>query len=151
MGNAAPEPPGQALTRLRIAAGLSIRELAAKAGVGATSIGEAERGRMVTRGMAADLAKVLGPAVHDAVTVWPPLLAPHNATTPLARARAESGESIPQAATRAGVTRAVYQRAERGEGVRPGNAKRLAEAFGLDVTDVLPLPHTREGTNHVAA
>jgi DNA-binding XRE family transcriptional regulator len=106
---------------------------------------------MVTRGMAADLAKVLGPAVHNAVDVWPPPLPAHDATTPLARARAESGESVSQAATRAGVTRAVYQRAERGEGVRPGNAKRLADAFGLDVIDVLPLPHTREGTNHAAA
>jgi transcriptional regulator with XRE-family HTH domain len=150
MGNAAPEPPGQALTRLRIAAGLSIRELAAKTGVGSTSIGEAERGRAVTRGMAADLAKVLGPAVHDAVTVWPPL-PPQDATTALAKARAETGESVSQAAARAGVTRFVYQRAERGEGVRPSNAKRIAEAFGLDVFDVLPLPHTREGTNHVAA
>jgi transcriptional regulator with XRE-family HTH domain len=150
MGNAAPEPPGQALTRLRIAAGLSIRELAAKTGVGSTSIGEAERGRAVTRGMAADLAKVLGPAVHDAVTVWPPLPA-QDATTALAKARAETGESVSQAAARAGVTRFVYQRAERGEGVRPSNAKRLAEAFGLDVFDVLPLPRTREGTNHVAA
>lgn len=149
MGNTAPDLPGQALARLRIAAGLSIRELAAKAGVGSTSVSEAERGRSVTRGMAADLAKVLGPAVYDAVEVWPPL--PADDSTALAKARRASGESVSQAAARAGVTRFVYLRAERGEGVRPSNAKRIAEAFGLDVLDVLPLPHAREGTNHAAA
>lgn len=148
MGNAAPEPPGQGLARLRIAAGLSIRELAAKAGVGASSVAEAERGRMVTRGMAADLAKVLGPAVHDVVEVWPPLPAKQTA---LVQARRASRETMMQAATRAGVSRYVYRRAEAGLGVHPGNAKKIADAFGLDVFDVLPLPRTREGTNHVAA
>lgn len=147
MGNGAPEPSGQALARLRIAAGLTARQLAERAGVSHTSVSYAERGRMVTRGMAASLATVLGPAVYDAVAVWPP----ESTTTALARARAASGESIPQAAARAGVTRAVYVRAERGEGVRPANAKAIAEAFELAVDDVLPTPHAREGADPQAA
>jgi DNA-binding XRE family transcriptional regulator len=101
--------------------------------------------------MAADLAKVLGPAVYDTVDVWPPEPSPARVNVSLAKARAARGESVSQAAARAGVGRAVYMRAERGEVVRPANAKKIAEAFGLDVMDVATLPHAREGTNHVAA
>jgi hypothetical protein len=127
---------------------LSARQLAKQAGVSYTAVSYAERGRAVTRDVLAGLVRVLGPAVKDAVAVWPPL---PTGKTAVARARRLSGESRLHAANRAGVGYDVFKRAEDGEGVHPANAKKIADAFGLDVSDVLPLPHAREGSNDEAA
>lgn len=142
MGKAAPESPGQALTRLRLAAGLSARQLAIRAGVSHTLISKAEAGRAVTRDVLVALEGVLGPGVKDAVTVWP---APPTDDTAVAKACRESGEWIAQVAKRAGVSQDVMGRAATGERVHPANALKIADALGLDVTDVLPLPPPRNG------
>lgn len=148
MGNAAPDLPGQALTRLRLAAGLSARQLAERAGVSHALISKAERGRAVTRDALAALEGVLGPGVKDAVTVWP---APPSDDTPVARACRESGEWIAQVAKRAGVSNDVMGRAATGERVHPANALKIAHALGLDVADVLPLPPPANSTDRQAA
>lgn len=145
MGNAAPDTSGLHVTRLRLAAGLSARQLATKAGVSTSCVHRAESGRAVTRDVLAKLASILGPSIYDAVPLWPPVPAGDNA---VARARRQTGEALTEAASRAGVSDDVMKRAERGQGVHPKNAKAIAEAFGLDVMDVSP---TREADKRDAA
>lgn len=135
MGTAPADPPGHALTRLRIAAGLSQSALAERSGVSSTAIGEAERGRPVYRESLAKLEAVLGPRVRDAVTVWPPV----RGATPVAMARRANGWGRKEAARRAGVSLRVFRRAEAGLGIHPANATKVAAAFGLDVAEVLPI------------
>lgn len=148
MGNATPEPPGQALSRLRIAAGLSARQLAELAGVSHTAVSQAERGRAVKRDVLAALEGVLGPKVREVVAVWPAL---PTDDTAVAKACRDMGESVAEAAKRAGVSHDVMRRAASGERVHPANAKKIADAFGLDVSDVLPLPPSHKGHNRQAA
>lgn len=145
MGIAAPESSGQRVARLRIQAGLSARQLAEKAGVSHSCVNQVERGRAVTREVLAKLEVILGPL--DFLPLWPALPA---GTTPLAQARRVTRESPREAAERAGVSDDVFVRAERGGRVRPAHAKRIADAFGLDASDVLPVPH-REASNRRAA
>lgn len=102
----------------------------------------------MTRDVVGALAKVLGPTVYDDVPVWPPLPAGDGL---LEVARRETGESVKDAAGRAGVSRDVLRRAERGQGVHPSNAKRIADAFGLDIEDVLPAPPPEKVTDPRAA
>src|SRR3954468_10555722 len=109
MGNAKPEPSGVELAPLRIAAGLSARQLAQQAGVSHVAVSQAERGRPIRPRVFQALTKVLGPGVRDAVTVWPPL---GDDATPLALARRVRGETRRQAAIRAGVSHFVFARAE---------------------------------------
>jgi len=148
VGNEAPERSGRELARLRTARGLSARQLAELAGVSHSSVCRAEDGHHVRREIVAALAKVLGPAVYDDVPVWPPLPVGDGL---LEVARRETGESISDAATRAGVSRDVLRRAERGQGVHPANAKRIADAFGLAVDDVLPIPTPKKAPTRKAA
>lgn len=138
-------PNGWEVTRLRRNAGLSARQLATRAGVSTSSVARAEHGRSVTRDVLAKLADVLGPGVYEAVPVWPPVRA-----GALAQVRARTGESLRQAAKRAGVSADVFNRAECGKGVHPGNAKKIADAFGLHVDDVLPVPVQGEANRHAA-
>jgi transcriptional regulator with XRE-family HTH domain len=134
MGIGDPEASGRELARLRIAAGLSARQLAEKAGVSHSAVFRAERGRSIAYPAVVGLARVLGPSVYEHVAVWPP------GDGPIIDARRLAGETRPQAAKRAGVTTGVLARAERGERVHPNNAKRIATAFGLRVEDVLSIP-----------
>lgn len=135
MGSGAPEPSGTVVRRLRLLAGLSARQLAERAGISHSSVCRVERGHAATKDVLVALAGVLGPKVYDSVRVWPP--EPHGGS-PVLRARRSWGMSRRQAAKRIGVTDDVLGRAERGEGVRPINARLIASAYGLDVEDVLP-------------
>lgn len=147
MGNASPDPTGQALTRLRVALGLSARQLAKQAGVSHSVVTKAERGGALRRSAVDALAVILGPTVYEAVSVvgWP------TEDTAVARACREQRVSITEAAARAGVGYDVMRRALRGDGIHPGNAKRIADALGLAVVDVLPIPQRNGDDDREAA
>lgn len=81
--------------------------------------------------MAVALSKVLGPDVLD----W---LTPEG--NRVLRERWRRGLRRADAAEQMGVSIDVLARAERGAGVHPTNAKRIADAYGLAVEDVLPVP-----------
>jgi transcriptional regulator with XRE-family HTH domain len=53
--------------------------------------------------------------------------------------RLNKGLSSRAAAEEIGVSQAVLLRAEGGEGVRPVHAKRIADYYGVKVTDLWPL------------
>lgn len=148
MEHGGPEPSGLAFARLRNARGLSARQLAEQAGVSHSSVSRIERGYSVTRDVLDALAGVLGPAVHDAVRVWPPVPV---GESPLLIARRLWGVSRSEAAERIGVSDDVLGRAERGEGVHPKNAKAIADAYGLEVEDVRPVSLDRKARPHRAA
>lgn len=57
----------------------------------------------------------------------------------LRAARLNKGLSSREAAERIGVTRAILVRAEDGLGVRPRHAKRIADFYGVQVTDIWPV------------
>lgn len=137
MGTQDPDSSGQALARLRMDAGLSLLGLADLAGIGHTTLSEAERGRPVTREVLTRLASVLGADVYAVVKVDP--RSPETLTK-LAQARRAAGLTQAAAAERAGVTLDTFKRAERGSRPHPRNAKKMADAFGLNVADVLPFP-----------
>lgn len=127
---------GRELVRMRVRAGLSARELAAKAGVSAASVLRAERGEPLNSDVRAKLAAVLG---EDVFALVPGPRAPGEGAPPVRWARFRAGLTQEEAATLAGVTPGVIARAERGLGVRPVNARRIALAFNLDVLAVLPI------------
>lgn len=132
MRNGVGGPPNVTLSLLRIRAGLSVRELSARAGVSASSVYRLERGGTARREVRDALVSVLGPAASEAIVVkhdWP--------QTPLYRARLAHGMSEREAAKRAGVTKDQYGRAERGQRVKPASVVRIADAFGLEVEDLL--------------
>lgn len=54
-------------------------------------------------------------------------------------ARLNKGLSSREAAEAIGVTQAILLRAEGGEGVRPRHAKRIADFYGCQVTDIWPV------------
>jgi transcriptional regulator with XRE-family HTH domain len=54
--------------------------------------------------------------------------------------RLNRGLSTREAAKEIGISQAVLLRAERGEGVRPRHAKRIADFYEVKVTDIWPLP-----------
>jgi len=88
-----------------------------------------ERGESVRREVRDALVKVLGPAARPHVKVlqdWP--------ATPLYLARVERGESGREAAKRAGVSKDVFLRAQRGEPVHPASAAKIGAAFDIDPT-----------------
>jgi transcriptional regulator with XRE-family HTH domain len=58
--------------------------------------------------------------------------------------RLNRGLSTREAAEAIGVSQAVLLRGERGEGLRPRHAKRVADFYELKVTDVWPLPEDTE-------
>lgn len=66
-------------------------------------------------------------------------------TMSLVAMRLNRGLSIRQAAERVGVARATLERAERGDGVHPGSAKLIADFYGVQVTDIWPVPDLAEG------
>jgi transcriptional regulator with XRE-family HTH domain len=53
-------------------------------------------------------------------------------------ARLNSGLTQRALARRAGVTLSTVQRLEARQGARPANAKKVADYFGVQVTDLLP-------------
>src|SRR3954469_18224431 len=100
MRNGVGGSPGVTLSLLRIRAGLSVRELSARAGVSTSSVYRLERGGTARREVRDALVRVLGPAASEAIVVkhdWP--------TSPLYLARLEHGMSERQAARAAGVTK----------------------------------------------
>lgn len=58
--------------------------------------------------------------------------------------RLNRGLSSRIAADQIGVDRRTLERAERGEGVNPAKAKLIADFYGVLVTDILPLKHSRD-------
>lgn len=61
----------------------------------------------------------------------------------LTRARLNAGFTQRGLADRLGIDRDTIRRLEAGEGVRPGNAKKVADFFEVQVTDLLPDPESR--------
>jgi transcriptional regulator with XRE-family HTH domain len=57
----------------------------------------------------------------------------------LRAARLNKGLSSRAAAEEMGVTQSILLRAESGEGVRPVHAKRIADYYGVKVTDLWPI------------
>jgi transcriptional regulator with XRE-family HTH domain len=57
----------------------------------------------------------------------------------LVRARLNLGLTQRQLAETAGVGLATIQRLERGDGAHPVNAKAVADVFGIQVTDLIPI------------
>lgn len=57
----------------------------------------------------------------------------------LRAARLNRGYSQREAAAVIGVPRETLRRVENGLGVMPSNAKKIADFFGVRVTDVMPL------------
>lgn len=64
--------------------------------------------------------------------------------TSLAAERLNLGLSIRQAALEIGIARATLERAERGEGVHPGSALRIAKFYDCKVTDFVDIGEERE-------
>lgn len=148
MGIQAPEPPGHVVARLRYAQGLSVDELAKLAGVSRASVYRAELGHAMKRDVVAGLAGVLGSEVWEAMPPWPPI--PRHDTV-LSGIRSRSRESQRQMAERVGVSTGVFARAERGARIHPRHAKAIADAYGLDVADVLPVPQRKSPNTRQAA
>jgi predicted transcriptional regulator len=115
-----------------MARGLSTQKLAELARVGHSTISEAERGRPVRRVVLDRLAEVLGPDAYGAVVVS----GLPTEDTAVALACRQRRLPVADAAKRAGVGYDVMKRAVTGARVHPANAKRIADAFGLDVIDV---------------
>jgi transcriptional regulator with XRE-family HTH domain len=139
----------QRFAELRLGTGMSRRQLAEMAGVTHTAVSRAERGRSIRRETAEALESVLGVVVWEAVTLWPPAPA-DEAESVVATIRRQRRETLPDAASRIGVSDGVLARAERGQGVHPANAKRIADAYGIGVLDVLPPRQEGEETAAVA-
>lgn len=132
---------------MRLDAGLSVRGLADEAGISFRAARRACMGEPVSEVTVAALAAVLGPEVREATAIRRPYVPVGDA--PVLAARRRNGESRRKAAERIGVSEIVLRRAETGGAVRPVNARRIAEAYGLSVADVLPVPGQDE--NPVAA
>jgi transcriptional regulator with XRE-family HTH domain len=77
------------------------------------------------------------PSDHDAEYDEMPTSAP---VLNLKFERLNRGLSTREAAEEIGVSQAVVLRAERGEALRPRHAKRIADFYGVRVTDQWPLP-----------
>ena len=60
-------------------------------------------------------------------------------TVNLQAERLNRGLTIREAAEAAGVAPSVVARAENGQTLAPGNAKRIADFYGLKVTDIWPV------------
>ena len=65
--------------------------------------------------------------------------------------RLNRGLSTRDAAEQIGVSQAVLLRAEEGLGVRPAHAKRIADFFGVLVTDLWPVPSEYDGPERRSA
>jgi DNA-binding XRE family transcriptional regulator len=57
----------------------------------------------------------------------------------LEAARLNSGHSLRSGAKVIGITRETLERAERGQGVHPATAKKIADFYGVQVTDIWPV------------
>jgi transcriptional regulator with XRE-family HTH domain len=71
----------------------------------------------------------------------------HIATSPsfvLRSARLNRGLSIRQAAHAIGVAQQTFRRLEEGEPIHPASAKKVADFFGVQVTDLMPGVHGPE-------
>jgi transcriptional regulator with XRE-family HTH domain len=67
------------------------------------------------------------------------MTAPAGEPFDLTRARLNRGLSIRQAAREIGIAEQTLRRLEDGDGARPQNAKKVADFFGVLVTDLLPI------------
>lgn len=57
----------------------------------------------------------------------------------VAAERMNRGLSVAQAAAAMGVARGTLKRLEDGEPVHPASAKKVADFYGVQVTDIMPL------------
>lgn len=53
--------------------------------------------------------------------------------------RLNQGHSLRSGAKAIGITRETLERAERGAGVHPSSAKKIADFYGVKVTDIWPV------------
>lgn len=60
-------------------------------------------------------------------------------TFDLAEARVNEGHSVKSLAEELGIHRASLAALERGEGVHPSTAKKVADHFGIKATDLMPV------------
>lgn len=61
----------------------------------------------------------------------------------LEEARVNAGHSLRSLADALSIAPATIQRLEAGETVHPANAKKIADFFGVKVTDLMPLDKER--------
>jgi transcriptional regulator with XRE-family HTH domain len=66
-------------------------------------------------------------------------------TFDLTSARLNAGYSIKSLARELGVHEHAIRRLETGDGVHPATAKKVADKFGVQVTDLMPLEPDGEG------
>jgi transcriptional regulator with XRE-family HTH domain len=133
---------GIVLWRLRNEAGLTVAELARRAGVAPNTILTAERGLTIpTCENATRIADVLG---VDRTDIWdrPGQFRPDEDDGLLRRRRHDLGLSSREAAAKIGVSRSALLRAENGGSVFPRNARRIADFYGLPVTEVVAIRMT---------
>jgi transcriptional regulator with XRE-family HTH domain len=131
--------PGVGLRRLRLLAGMSLRELADAAGVSHMVIQRAEQGLPVSMTTRDALARILGTDVHRVIVMRPRMT--NAGMNPVVAARHAQGLPRRHAAKQIGVSDKTLARVEAGLPVRPVNAKRIALALGLKVSVVLDLTH----------
>lgn len=141
---------GVSLRRLRLLAGMSLRELAERAGVTHSLIARAEQGHTVSKATCDALAAVLGPKVYEAVATQTRPRLTSAGLNPVVAARHRMGLPRKYAAKRIGVSDKTLARVEAGQRVRPINAKRIAFALGLDVGTVLDLVNEDDANGEAA-
>lgn len=124
----------------RLNAGLTIDEVAARAGIAVGTVVRLERGERSTlldHEAERRVARALGVEV-EAIAFGARLEANGVATINLGTLRAESGLEPAQVATGSGVPRRTVVRAEAGVPVHPRYAKALADYWKIKVTDFYP-------------
>jgi transcriptional regulator with XRE-family HTH domain len=138
--------PAHTLRWHRLNAGLTLDELAAHSKVGRNTVARLEHG--------GHAAAPVRRALADALGIEPVALAVGESTAetepepvPLAALRARYGLSVYALAQRAKVAPQKVYRAEEGRAIHPRDAKRLADFFGIRVTDFYP----RDGDRGVTA
>jgi transcriptional regulator with XRE-family HTH domain len=139
---------GDGLRRLRLLAGMSLRDLADAAGVSHMVIQRAERTGHASEPVMQALAGVLGPRVYRVLGLTEP---PETraGTNAIVQARRALGLSRRQCAAMIGVSDKTLARAEAGLPIRPDKRQLIASALGLDIATVLDL--TRPVPNGQAA
>lgn len=153
MGKGNAQRSGAGLARLRIAAGLSRRQLADAAHLATETVCKAEAGRGVRDTTAEALASVLGEAVYDVIELARPreVVAGRSVVRPVLAARYDRRWTRVEAARKLGVHEDVLMRLEHGRTVLPANALKVAEGYGLDVFELVPDPTKEDSGTPVAA
>jgi transcriptional regulator with XRE-family HTH domain len=129
----------------RLNAGLTLDELAAHAEVGRNTIARLEHGGNAAAPVRRSLADALG--IEPAALAMGDEAEAEAEPVPLRALRDRRGLTVYELAQRAKVPPQKVYRAEEGRAIHPRDAKRLADFYGIRVTDFYP----RDGNRGVAA